>query len=116
MTARAGSGHDAQSPQAGAGESEANVEKLSRLQFAAERMELVRAFASRLAEHRLAAGLSPSELAGRCRIAPDMITRIERGRVEPRLTVMLILCEGLGLTPSQLLSGLNAPAIRRDRA
>jgi transcriptional regulator with XRE-family HTH domain len=38
---------------------------------------------------------------------------IERGKREPRLSMLLILAQGLGVDPAELLHGLKTPECRR---
>ncbi|MHB8532051.1 MAG: helix-turn-helix domain-containing protein [Solirubrobacteraceae bacterium] len=44
------------------------------------------------------------------------IGRLELGAVEPRLTTLLILAEGLDVTIDELLRGLTAPSERKPAA
>jgi transcriptional regulator with XRE-family HTH domain len=44
------------------------------------------------------------------------IGRIEQGMVEPRLTTLMILAEGLDVTVDELLRDLSAPAERKPAA
>jgi len=76
-------------------------------------MELSRAFGRKVRGLRTDAGLSIPQLAARCRILPSVISRAELGRGEPRLSLILILCEGLEITPGRLLGDLSAPKERR---
>jgi len=85
----------------------------SRLLAASERMELSRAFGRKLRGLRTAAGMSIPQLADRCRISPSTISRAELGRGEPRLSLILFLCDGLTLTPDALLGDLPVPHERR---
>ncbi len=80
-----------------------------RLQVASERIALIQAFAAQLVALRQAAGLSASELAERCHVSPGVIEKAERARAEPRLVLILALCEGLRIAPNDLLSGLRPP-------
>jgi transcriptional regulator with XRE-family HTH domain len=80
----------------------------SRLRVASERVALMRAFGEKLRELRVARGLSPRELAGRCRISPSTISKTELGRGEPRLSLILILCDGLDVSPDALMGDLPA--------
>ncbi len=41
------------------------------------------------------------------------IGKIEQGAVEPRLTTLYILADGLGVTVDELLAGLRVPTERR---
>jgi len=84
-----------------------------RLQTASERIALIQAFAVRLVSLRQRAGLSSSELAERSRVSPAVIAKAERARAEPRLSLILALCEGLAISPTELLKGLHAPGKHR---
>ncbi len=87
----------------------------SRVQAAAERMILMRVFGERLRELRLARGLTPKRTASRCRVPPEAIRNVEAGRIEPALSLILILCDGLGVSPDELIGGLTVPQERRSR-
>lgn len=84
------------------------------MQAAAERMILMRVFGEKLRELRLARGLTPKRLANRCRVLPEAIRDVEVGRIEPALSLILILCEGLGVSPDELIGGLPVPQERRS--
>jgi transcriptional regulator with XRE-family HTH domain len=79
---------------------------------ASERIELKRAFGRRLRDLRVAAGLSPDEFASKCRMSPSTISKTELGRSEPRLALILILCNGLDVSPDALIGDLPAPKKR----
>ncbi len=87
----------------------------TRLRAASERMMLMRAFGQTLRQRRLAAGLTPSRLAQKCRVSPATISKAESGITEPRLSLILILCDGLGITPDGLIGELPIPLERRNR-
>ncbi len=84
-----------------------------RLRVASERMMLRRAFGQTLRQLRLAAGLTPGRLARKCRVSPATISKAESGITEPRLSLILILCDGLGITPDTLIGELPIPQERR---
>ena len=84
-----------------------------RLRVATERLAITQEFGLKLRGLRVAAGESPEQFAERCRISPAMLAKTELGRSEPRLSLLLILCERLDLTPGELLSGLPVPRERR---
>ncbi len=90
-----------------------NVE--SRLREASERMALAHAFGTRLRELRVAGGLTRGQLASRCRVSASTICKSELGRGEPRLSLILILCDGLGVSPTELMDDLPTPQARRTR-
>jgi transcriptional regulator with XRE-family HTH domain len=86
----------------------------SRLRAASERMMLTCAFGETSRDLRLAAGLTPARLARKCRISPATLRKIEQGRSgEPRLSMILILCDGLGVNPDSLIGGLPVPQERK---
>ncbi|HYM54999.1 MAG TPA: helix-turn-helix transcriptional regulator [Solirubrobacteraceae bacterium] len=58
-------------------------------------------------------GISQEQLAGLTGLHRTEIGRIEQGRVEPRLTTLLILADGLGVTIEDLVAGLRAPVQRK---
>jgi transcriptional regulator with XRE-family HTH domain len=76
-------------------------------------MMLTRAFGQTLRQRRLAAGLTPSRLAHKCRVSQATINKAESGITEPRLSLILILCDGLGITPDMLIGELPVPQERR---
>jgi transcriptional regulator with XRE-family HTH domain len=78
-------------------------------------MLLMREFGQTLRRLRLAAGLTPSRLAHKCRVSPVTITKAESGVSEPRLSLILILCDGLGVTPDTLIGELPIPQARRNK-
>lgn len=57
--------------------------------------------------------LSQERLAHATRLHRTEIGRIEQGAVEPRLTTLAILADGLGVTVDDLLVGLPVPNERR---
>jgi transcriptional regulator with XRE-family HTH domain len=77
-------------------------------------MLLTREFGQTLRQLRLAAGLTPTRLAQRCRVTPATIGKAESGLSEPRLSLILILCDGLGVTPDTLIGELPVPRERRN--
>lgn len=87
----------------------------SRAQAASERMTLMCVFGERLRELRLARGLTPKRMAGRCRVSPEAIRNVEAGRSEPALSLILIFCDGLGVSPDELIGGLPVPRERRGK-
>ena len=75
-------------------------------------MMLNREFGQKLRQLRLAAGLTPSRLAHKCRVSPATIGSAENGRREPSLSLILILCDGLGVSPDELIGDLPVPQER----
>ncbi|HLH13471.1 MAG TPA: helix-turn-helix transcriptional regulator [Solirubrobacteraceae bacterium] len=56
---------------------------------------------------------SQERLADSTRLHRTEIGKIEQGAVEPRLTTLYILADGLGVTIDDLLAGLWVPAERK---
>jgi transcriptional regulator with XRE-family HTH domain len=73
----------------------------------------VRAFGERVRRLRITAALSEDELARRCGLVT--ISKIETGRREPRLSQILMLCDGLGVPPDTLMRDLPEPQERRPQ-
>ena len=57
--------------------------------------------------------VSQERLCHATRLHRTEIGKIEQGLVEPRLTTLLILADGLGVTIDELLTGLWVPTERR---
>jgi ribosome-binding protein aMBF1 (putative translation factor) len=73
-----------------------DVSSEDRLRAASERAALLKAFGARLRTLRIASGLSPGELAEKCRLSRSTISKAELGQYELRLSLIVILCDGLG--------------------
>jgi len=56
---------------------------------------------------------SQERLSYATRLHRTEIGRIEQGNIEPRLTTLVILADGLGVTIDELLAGLGVPAERK---
>jgi len=85
----------------------------ARLNEAAERLELKRAFGAQVRARREAANLTAAGLAKRCRLSHSTIAKVEAGRGgDPGLWIILILCDAFAITPSTLLKGLPTPQRR----
>jgi transcriptional regulator with XRE-family HTH domain len=65
-------------------------------------------------ELRERAGLTQERLAKRSGMQASVIGRLERGKHEPRLSSVLSVARGLGVSPGELLDQL-ADAAARDR-
>ncbi|WP_121371959.1 helix-turn-helix domain-containing protein [Frondihabitans australicus] len=63
--------------------------------------------ALRLREHRERVGLSPKEAADRAGVALGNYYQLERGDGNPTVTTLVKLARGLGVDPSDLLTGLH---------
>lgn len=59
---------------------------------------------------------SQERLSYTTRLHRTEIGRIEQGAVEPRLTTLVILADGLGVTLDELLEGLAVPQERKPSA
>jgi transcriptional regulator with XRE-family HTH domain len=70
-------------------------------------------FKDRLRALREALGLSQSELAARCGVKLDSVQNWEQGRTEPRLSALIQLAQGLGVS-LDTLAGLQTKK-RRGR-
>jgi transcriptional regulator with XRE-family HTH domain len=56
---------------------------------------------------------SQEQLSDATKLHRTEIGKIEQGKVEPRLTTLLILADGLGVTVDELLAGLWVPVERK---
>jgi transcriptional regulator with XRE-family HTH domain len=63
-------------------------------------------FGKRLREVRREHGMSQDQLADRARVHATVISRMERGLREPRVTTVLRLAQGLSVPPGMLLDPL----------
>jgi transcriptional regulator with XRE-family HTH domain len=81
--------------------------------FAAERARLLRAFGEKLRAERERRNLSQEALAEIAKVHRTQLGALESGRRDPHLTMLLILAEGLGISPGILLEGLLVPRARR---
>jgi transcriptional regulator with XRE-family HTH domain len=83
-----------------------------RLRAASERMMRTRAFGEKLRHLRVAAGLTRGQLARKGRISPSTLSKAGLGRSEPRLSLILVLCDALKLSPNILIGELPVPQER----
>jgi transcriptional regulator with XRE-family HTH domain len=74
-----------------------------------ERQAILAAFGENVKACRTAAGLSQAVLAQRCFLAPERISSMERGRVSPTLTVLLLLADTIDVPVAELARDLPAP-------
>jgi transcriptional regulator with XRE-family HTH domain len=58
-------------------------------------------------------GFSQERLSGATKLHRTEIGKIEQGHVEPRLTTLVILADGLGVTVDELVEGLPVPVERK---
>lgn len=68
------------------------------------------AFGQRLRDLRAQQGVSQDALARETDVHPTAIGRFERGAREPRLTTILRLARGLGVSPGELVNDLASGA------
>jgi transcriptional regulator with XRE-family HTH domain len=64
-------------------------------------------FSKNLRDARERAGLSQEQLAARSDLHPTEISRLERGRREPRLGTIVRLARGLGIGADRLLRSIR---------
>jgi transcriptional regulator with XRE-family HTH domain len=81
--------------------------------YMAERAGLLRAFGENVRALRERRGFSQETLADLARVHRTHYGKLERGRHEPHLAVVLILADALGVKPGALLDGLPVPRERR---
>jgi transcriptional regulator with XRE-family HTH domain len=81
--------------------------------FMAERARLLQAFGEKLRAERERRNLSQEALAEIANVHRTQLGALESGRRDPHLTMLLILAEGLGVSPVTLLEGLFVPRARR---
>jgi ribosome-binding protein aMBF1 (putative translation factor) len=79
-----------------------------------ERTKLVRTFAAHVSELRQAAGLSQAQYAARCQLSVEVIEEIELARIEPVLTLPVLLSNGLGIAPKVLIGCLETSERRGE--
>jgi transcriptional regulator with XRE-family HTH domain len=68
-----------------------------------EREAASRAFGERMRQLREREGLTQDALAHRSRLHSSNVARLERGAREPRLTTMMAVARGLGMSLAELL-------------
>ena len=64
-------------------------------------------FAQNLRRLRLAAGMTQEHLSEAAQMDSAEISRLERGGRDPQLLTIVRVARGLGVTPSELLSGVE---------
>ena len=67
------------------------------------------AFGQRVRELRAEARLTQEGLAEAAELHPTFVSNVERGYRVPTVPTMLRLAHGLGVAPSRLVDGLEAP-------
>jgi transcriptional regulator with XRE-family HTH domain len=73
-------------------------------------------FGERIRTLRQAAGLSQEAFADRCGFARSYMSRIERGRGNPSLTAVEVLCAALKVEAYELFVPLQEPVARKANA
>jgi transcriptional regulator with XRE-family HTH domain len=81
--------------------------------YKAERARLLLAFGAKLRAERECRNLSQEGLAEIANVHRTHLGALELGMREPGLTMLLILADGLGVSPDTLLEGLFVPRERR---
>jgi transcriptional regulator with XRE-family HTH domain len=69
--------------------------------------EILLAFGARIRSERERKGRSQEDFADDCGLHRTAIGLLERGKSIPRLDTLLLLSQGLGLTVSELLRGIE---------
>lgn len=64
-------------------------------------------FAENLRRLRLAAGLTQQQVSEAAQMEPAEISRLERGGRDPQLITIVRVARGLGVTASDLLTGVE---------
>jgi transcriptional regulator with XRE-family HTH domain len=72
------------------------------------------AFGKRIKELRAEKKVSQDDLSRATDVHPTAIGRMERGAREPRLTTILRIASGLGVTPGELLDRLDEVPAERN--
>ncbi len=83
--------------------------------YKAELSRLLEDFGANVRQARMAKvpRCSQERLSHLTRLHRTEIGKIEQGTVEPRLSTLLILADGLDMTLEELVSGLSVPRERR---
>ncbi len=86
--------------------------------YKSERSALLRGFGANVRRLRTAKDppCSQEQLSYETRLHRTEIGRIEQGQVEPRLTTLMILADGLNVTVAALVADLPAPRERKPAA
>jgi transcriptional regulator with XRE-family HTH domain len=70
-------------------------------------LQLLERFGRNLHHHRTRAGLSQAALAEICGLNRTEISLLERAAREPRVSTIVRLARGLGISPAELLDGVE---------
>jgi transcriptional regulator with XRE-family HTH domain len=81
--------------------------------YKVERARLLLAFGEKLRAERESRNLSQEALAEIANVHRTHLGALELGLREPHLAMLLILADGLGVSPNALLEGLFVPRERR---
>lgn len=65
--------------------------------------EILTAFGAKLKEHRTVKGLTLEQLAFEAEIEVSQVHRVEKGKINPTLTTLTALANGLGITLAELV-------------
>jgi len=84
-------------------------------EFKTEMQQLLQGFGRKARAMRESLGVSQEDFAREIGVHRTEIGAIERGAREPRLSMLLVLADGLGVEPGELVDGLSAPVHRRPR-
>lgn len=68
---------------------------------------LLGGFGLNLRKARRAADMTQETLADVCGLERAYVSRLERGKAEPRIGTVVRLAQGLGVTASDLLAGID---------
>lgn len=69
----------------------------------------------RIADHRVALGLTQSELAARVAISRVALSNLESGRSDPGERTVTLLAGIFGMEPHELVAGTSYPPAKADR-
>jgi transcriptional regulator with XRE-family HTH domain len=81
--------------------------------YKAERARLLLAFGEKLRGERERRNLSQEAVARRANVHRTQLGALELGQRDPHVTMLLVLADGLGITPGRLLEGLFVPRERK---
>jgi transcriptional regulator with XRE-family HTH domain len=87
--------------------------KIAEAHYKAERARLLRAFGAKLRAERERRNFSQETLAEIVNVHRTHLGALEQGLRDPHLTMLLILADGLGISPGTLLEGLFVPRERK---
>jgi transcriptional regulator with XRE-family HTH domain len=90
-----------------------SVDYLSEARNDAASMEIVERFADNLRRLRLARGMTQEGLADTAELHRTHISLLEKGKRDPKLSTIVKLACGLGITPVELLRGIGADRLPR---